>query len=103
MSADRFEVDTDQLRSAAALLAGMRDRLAEPTGAGPDSGVADAGLDGWSCASALSRLDSDWSAAVRDLADGYADHADQLRAAAERYDDVTRVVAAALSPPEPPC
>lgn len=106
--ASRFEVDTDRLRAAASRLAGLRDRLAGPRSdnaeldTGPvdpglaGTGLAGTGLSGWSCESVLARLDEDWAAAVDSLVTGYADHADQLRAAAERYEDVERIVRRAL-------
>jgi hypothetical protein len=124
MTADRFEVDTDRLRSAAARLAEIGDRLGHPvesglrpTGgtptspsgdarpgaaAGPDEPLGpmpdpaqllgDAGLDGWSFGSVLSRLHANWDACVAGLAADYSDHADQLRAAADRYDDTERII-----------
>ncbi|BCJ37787.1 hypothetical protein Athai_52900 [Actinocatenispora thailandica] len=128
MTADRFEVDTDQLRSAAARLAEIGDRLGHPVGPGlspagdaaaggaahpvPGAGTAptgdpaeppgpmpdpaellgDAGLDGWSFGSVLSRLHASWDACVAGLAADYSDHADQLRAAADRYDDAERII-----------
>lgn len=130
MTADRFEVDTDRLRSAAARLAEIGDRLGHPVDQGhrpaggtpttptgdarpthrvggaapgdateqlgpmPDPGqlLGDAGLDGWSFGSVLSRLHASWDACVAGLAADYSDHADQLRAAADRYDDTERII-----------
>lgn len=128
MTADRFEVDTDQLRSAAARLAEIGDRLGHPVDQGfspvgdaatavrgeasagtgparaggsaelpgpmPDPAqlLGDAGLDGWSFGSVLSRLHASWDACVAGLAADYCDHADQLRAAADRYDDTERII-----------
>jgi|GEM_PF-3818551 len=132
MTADRFEVDTDQLRSAAARLAEIGARLGAPrptptsdtstadadgtaasaivesvVGAGgpsvprgtrPDPAelLDDAGVEGWSFGSALARLHADWDACVAGLAADYSDHADQLRAAADRYDDAERIIDHAL-------
>lgn len=135
MTEERIEVDTDQLRSAAASLSDLGRRLGraapsvpghtgpsrsdppsgsddpsagpgEPSDAGhgtsPDGSpdpaalLGEAGLDGWSCGSILSRLSSDWDTAVSGLVDEYADHAEQLRAAAERYDDAERIIEQAL-------
>ncbi len=90
-----FEVDTERLRAAAA-------RLAEPPGRLSDQGPPtveplDAGLAGWSVGPVLARLDSSWTTAVSELAAEYADHADQLRAVADRYDDAERIVLRALT------
>jgi hypothetical protein len=86
-----FEVDTERLRAAAARLAeGLSDR---PPAAAP----LDAGLATWSVGPVLARLDHSWSTAVSELAAEYADHADQLRAVADRYDDAERIVLRALS------
>ncbi len=125
MTADRFEVDTDQLRSAAARLTEISTQLGQPgdstdpsdeaLGAGPDSTpggavtlpdpsdvLRDTGLDGWSSGSALAALGERWSAAVTGLAAEYADHAEQLRAAAERYDDAERIIEQTLRDAEDP-
>ena len=67
------------------------------------TGLAGTGLAGWSCEAVLARLDADWAAAVDGLAAGYADHADQLRAAAARYEDAERIVGRALREAAGPC
>jgi len=86
-------VDASQLRRAAARLADLRDRLA----ASADSTqAADSGLAGWSCESVLSRLGDNWAVAVRGLAAGYADHAEELRAVADQYGDAARIVSETL-------
>jgi hypothetical protein len=101
-----FEVDTERLRAAAARLA---DTVAPPDqapGQAPDrasdQGQWDAGLAGWSVGPVLARLDRSWTVAVTELAAEYADHADQLRAVADRYDDAERIVLRALSGTTPP-
>lgn len=86
-----FEVDTERLRAAASRLAeGLAHRA-------PKVAPLDAGLDSWSVGPVLARLDHSWSTAVSELAAEYADHADQLRAVADRYDDAERIVLRALS------
>ncbi len=125
MTADRFEVDTDQLRSAAARLTEISTRLGpsadstdrsagtpgtdldRPTGGAlglpdPVDLLRGAGLDGWSSGSALAELGERWTAAVTGLAAEYADHAEQLRAAAERYDDAERIIEQTLLDSEEP-
>ena len=90
-----FEVDTERLRAAAArLVEGLADRL--PATDQP-SRPLDAGLASWSVGPVLARLDRSWSTAVNELAAEYADHADQLRAVADRYDDAERIVLRALN------
>ncbi|HEY3502231.1 MAG TPA: type VII secretion target [Actinocatenispora sp.] len=102
MTADRFEVDTDQLRSAAARLADIGNVLGAPTEHVARTGdpappppaelLGDTGLTGWSAGAALAHLGEHWDASVRGLAAEYSDHADQLRAAADRYDDAERLI-----------
>lgn len=95
MTADRFEVDTDRLRAAATRLDSLGEPLTATDQCGPTD-LGEAGLTGWACSGVLARRDADWTGAVRGLLSGYTDHADQLRAAADRYDDAERIVAEAL-------
>jgi hypothetical protein len=97
-----FEVDTERLRAAAARLTEAGLPAPEPPAPLSDQGLPaaeplDAGLTGWSVGPVLARLDSSWSTAVSELAAEYADHADQLRAVADRYDDAERIVLSALA------
>ncbi|GAA4201421.1 type VII secretion target [Actinocatenispora rupis] len=111
MTADRFEVDTDRLRSAAARLAEIGTRLGgaddhraeDPALPAPAELLGDAGLSGWSAGAALASLGEHWDASVRGLAAEYSDHADQLRAAADRYDDAERLIQRALRETGDPC
>lgn len=99
-----FEVDTERLRAAAARLAEAGDPRSSPP-AVSDQGQhepLDAGLTGWSVGPVLARLDRSWNTAVDELAAEYADHADQLRAVADRYDDAERIVLNALADSSPP-
>jgi hypothetical protein len=91
-----FEVDTERLRAAAARLAEAHRLSGHPSGPAPAAPL-DAGLTSWSVGPVLARLDDSWSTAVSELAAEYADHADQLRAVADRYDDAERIVLRALS------
>src|SRR4051812_1642743 len=97
-----FEVDTERLRAAAARLADTAAPPHQAASQASDQGQWDAGLAGWSVGPVLARLDRSWTVAVTELAAEYADHADQLRAVADRYDDAERIVLRALSGTIPP-
>ncbi len=60
-------------------------------------------LDGLATTAALAEFEQRWAPVLRELADGYLEHADRLRAVADRYEQAEQAVVQALREAAKPC